>query len=180
MEFTPVQTTPFPFRIKIKGKIWSLVNKTIYKYSPSFFRKYRIGLVKIFGGNIDWSCSLHRLSTIDHPWNLKMDAQSSLGEKSWIYCLDKISIGRKCCIGKEVYLLTGSHDIESKNFNLTTKPIQINDGVWISTGSYILPGVKIGEYSVIAAGSIVVKDVETWTVIGGNPAKFIKKREIKS
>jgi acetyltransferase-like isoleucine patch superfamily enzyme len=43
----------------------------------------------------------------------------------------------------------------------------------------ILPGVTIGEGAVVAAGSVVVKDVEPWTVVGGNPAKVIKKREIR-
>ena len=51
--------------------------------------------------------------------------------------------------------------------------------VWIATGAYVLPGVTIGEGSVVGAGSVVTKDVEPWTVVAGNPAKFIKKRELK-
>ena len=50
------------------------------------------------------------------------------------------------------------------------------DNVWVATGAVILPGVTIGEGAVVAAGAVVVKDVEPWTVVGGNPAKFIKKR----
>jgi putative colanic acid biosynthesis acetyltransferase WcaF len=74
--------------------------------------------------------------------------------------------------------MTGSHDVSSKHFNLVTSPIKIGAGVWVSTGSYILPGVSIGDYAVIAAGSVVVKNVEPWSIVGGNPAKFIKKRAI--
>ena len=76
-------------------------------------------------------------------------------------------------------LITGSHDISSPAFKLTTKSIAIGDNVWVATGATILPGVMIGEGAVVAAGAVVTKDVEPWTVVGGNPAKFIKKRELK-
>lgn len=76
-------------------------------------------------------------------------------------------------------MLTGSHDISDRNFRLITKPIKIDNGCWIGTSSTILPGIHIGEGAVIGACSLVTKDVAAWTVVGGNPAKFIKKREIR-
>jgi putative colanic acid biosynthesis acetyltransferase WcaF len=94
--------------------------------------------------------------------------------------LNKIQIGEKCCIGKDVYLITGSHSIESPDFNMVTKPIIINDGCWVATGSYILAGVVLGRFSVIGAKSIVNKNTNDFDVVVGNPAKFIKKREFKS
>lgn len=62
---------------------------------------------------------------------------------------------------------------------LVTRPITIGACSWIATGAYVLPGITIGEGCVISAKALVCKDVEPWTVVGGNPAKFIKKREIK-
>lgn len=58
------------------------------------------------------------------------------------------------------------------------KEIYIEDDVWIGYGSIILLGVKIAKGSVIGAGSVVTKNVETFTVISGNPAKIIKKRKM--
>ena len=136
-------------------------------------------LVRLFGGNISWQASLHPTANIDYPWNLTMDAKSSLGEKCWVYAMASISIGEYSCIGKDVYLLTGSHDIEKSTFDLVTRPIDIGKGCWVATASTILPGIVIGDYSVVAANSVVVKNIEPWTVVGGNPAKFIKKRVIK-
>ena len=178
MNFIPIQTTPFSLSTKIKIRVWKMINHTFFRYSPFFFRKYRIAWVRLFGANLSWSCSLDRKTIIDLPWNLTMGNLSSLGEGSWIYCLDKITLGEHTCIGKNVFLMTGSHDVSSKHFNLVTSPIKIGAGVWVSTGSYILPGVSIGDYAVIAAGSVVVKNVEPWSIVGGNPAKFIKKRAI--
>ena len=123
--------------------------------------------------------SLARKCRIDYPWRLRMDEKSSLGDGAWAYCLDNITIGKNCCIGEDVRLLTGSHDVASAHFDLVTRPIVIHDHVWIATGAIVLPGITIGEGAVVAAGAVVTKDVEPWMVVGGNPAKFIKKRVLK-
>jgi putative colanic acid biosynthesis acetyltransferase WcaF len=107
---------------------------------------------------------------------LSIDEYSSIGDGAWVYALDKITIGRNVCIGEDVRLITGSHDITTPSFDLITKPITIKNNVWVATAAMILPGVTIGEGAVIAAGAVGTKDVEQWTVVGGNPARFIKKR----
>lgn len=145
----------------------------------TIFRKWRVSLVRLFGGKIDWNVSLHPTAVIDYPWNLSMGNKSSLGEKCWIYAMAHIDIGDLSCIGKDVYLLTGSHDINRSTFDLITKPITIGKGCWVATSSTILPGVQIGDYSVVAAGSVVAKSMDDYSVVGGNPAKFIKRRIIK-
>ena len=174
--FNPVQTTPFPFRIKIKGYLWSIINSTIFRLMPLQFRSYRILLLRLFGARLADSVTISRLANIDHPWNLTMGHLSSLGDGSWAYCLAPIKIGEKCCIGKDVYLLTGSHDIQDSQFNMVTKSIIVNDGCWVATGAYILPGVELGKETVVAARAVVIKSTEPNSVIGGNPAKFIKFR----
>ena len=168
--------------LKIKNLIWQLVNNSLFRFTPpylTFFRKYRVLLLKMFGADIDWTVSVHPKAKIEYPWNLSIRHLSSLGENCWIYAMDRISIGEKSCIGKETYLLTGSHDISSATFDLITKSIDIGNCCWLTTGVTVLPGVIIGDGCVVSANSTVVKDVETWTVVGGNPAKFIKKRIIK-
>jgi galactoside O-acetyltransferase len=73
------------------------------------------------------------------------------------------------------YLATGNF-VKNKNWNdVKSKPIRICDKAWIGTGCKILKGVTIGEGAVVGAGSVVTRDVEPWTVVGGNPAKVIKK-----
>lgn len=180
--FTPTQTNQMPISHKIKNIIWLSINNTLYRFTPphlNLFRKYRVLLLRLFGAQIDWNVSLHPKAKIEYPWNLTMRNQSSIGENCWVYAMAPISIGEKTCVGKDVYLLTGTHNISSNNFELITKPITIGDGCWITTGVTLLPGVKLGDFCVVAANSTVAKDVEAWSVVGGNPAKFIKKRVIK-
>ncbi|MCD8304104.1 MAG: hypothetical protein LUC86_04680 [Prevotellaceae bacterium] len=91
----------------------------------------------------------------------------------------QISIGEFTCVGKDVYLLTGSHDIEKNTFDLVTKPITIGTGCWLATASTVLPGNTIGDYAVVGANSVVCKDIKSYDVVGGNPAKFLKKRILR-
>lgn len=183
--FEPVQISQMPRREKIVQRLWELARPLLFNYTLWFARKWRLRIIRcvarIGGGKnrcYPDSVSLSRKCRIDYPWRLTMGEKSSLGEGAWVYCLDNITIGKNCCIGEDVRLLSGSHDVSSPHFDLVTKPIMIHDNVWIATGAIILPGVTIGEGAVVAAGAVVTKDVEAWTVVGGNPAKAIKERKI--
>ena len=89
-----------------------------------------------------------------------------------------IFIGEGTFIGHNVILATLNHDMNPyTRANIYPKPIHIGKRVWIGSGAIVLPGVTIGDNSVIGAGSVVTKDVPADCVYGGNPAKFIKKNE---
>lgn len=136
-------------------------------------------MLNMFGAHVSYRASIHPGSKIDYPWRLRMGEYSSLGKHTWVYCLDRITIGDSSCIGQDVYLLTGSHDVNSLQFDLVTKPIIIGSGVWVSTDCTILPGVVLADMTVVGAGAVVTKSTEENDIIGGNPARFIKKRKIE-
>lgn len=91
----------------------------------------------------------------------------------------KISIGKNCDISSNVQIIGGTHEIDVLGDRIAGKgyseDIIIGDGVWVCAGAKILGGVTIGEKAIIAAGSVVNKDVESYTIVGGVPAKFIRK-----
>ncbi|HEY9160778.1 MAG TPA: acyltransferase [Desulfomonilia bacterium] len=92
----------------------------------------------------------------------------------------RVSIGRNCQIaGESVIFDNNSHSIYYTDNRKMTKedvaPVTIEDNVWVGMRSMILKGVTIGMGSVVAAGSVVTRDVPTMTLVGGNPAKEIKK-----
>ena len=168
-------------KVILLNKLWMCFQSTLYRYSWRF-NKFRMMLLRMFGSKLlakkGSYVSIQPGVNVASPWNLQVGDLSSIGNNSWVYALDKITIGEKTCIGEYVKLLTGYHDIATWNFQFRTKPITIGSCVWIATGAIVLPGVTIADGAVIAAGSVVTKDVEPWTVVGGNPAKFIKKRVI--
>lgn len=90
----------------------------------------------------------------------------------------KITIGSNVYIGPEVSFFAAGHDTKDIYLKDTGAPIIVESNVWIGGRSIILQGVIIGEGAIVAAGSVVTKNVEPYTIVGGVPAKFIKKREI--
>lgn len=89
-----------------------------------------------------------------------------------------ITIGDGALIGHNVVLATINHGLApSENRKNHYAPIKIGKNVWIGSNATILPGVIIGEWAVIGAGAVVTKDVEPYTIVGGNPAKILKHIE---
>jgi acetyltransferase-like isoleucine patch superfamily enzyme len=88
-----------------------------------------------------------------------------------------LTIGNNVNISPEVMILTAYHNPDDDNFTGIHKPIVIEDYAWIATRAMILPGVTIGRGAIVAAGSVVTKDVPPQTIVGGNPARRIRERK---
>lgn len=87
-----------------------------------------------------------------------------------------IDIGENVSISSDVIILTADHDMDTPDFAGRNKKVLIQDYVWIGTRAMILPGINIYKGALVAAGSIVTKNVEAFSVVGGVPARFIKNR----
>jgi acetyltransferase-like isoleucine patch superfamily enzyme len=92
------------------------------------------------------------------------------------YDLGGLDIADDVMIGPNVSIITTSHPIAPSQRRAVTigRPIVIEKGVWIATGATIIGGVTVGENSVVAAGSVVTRDVPANTLVGGNPARVIR------
>ena len=108
-----------------------------------------------------------------------MGENACLGPKVDCYNQGKISIGKNTVVSQKTYLCASSHDYNVKNFPLVLKPIRIGTGTWVAAGAFIGPDVTIGDNAVIAARSVVIKNIDSNTIVGGNPAKSIKTRKIE-
>ena len=89
-----------------------------------------------------------------------------------------LEIGDNVLIGHQVVIATLNHLADPlRRADMTPKPVKIGNNVWIGSHATILPGVTVGDNSIIAAGAVVTKDVPANTVAAGVPAKVIKKIE---
>lgn len=87
-----------------------------------------------------------------------------------------ITIGDHVTTGRDVALFTSDHDPDDPAFGRREEPICIGERVWIGSRAIVLKGVTIGDGAVISAGSVVTKDVAPYTIVGGNPARYIRDR----
>ncbi|QTA79225.1 Putative acyltransferase [Desulfonema limicola] len=152
----------------------------MFRFSPRICFAWRRFLLRIFGAKIGRQTHIYNSAIIYMPWNLEIGDYSSIGEHAYIYNLGKIIIGSKTTISQRAHLCAGTHDYTKPDLPLLKPSVIINDYAWICTDAFIGPGVTVGEGSIAGARAVVVKDVPAWTIAAGNPAKFIKKREIKS
>jgi putative colanic acid biosynthesis acetyltransferase WcaF len=89
-----------------------------------------------------------------------------------------VVIGNHVCISQRAFLCAGSHNYKQSTFDLITKPITLEDGVWIGAGSWVGPGVTIGSHAVLALGSVASQNLAANGIYRGNPAVLVKTRVI--
>lgn len=109
-----------------------------------------------------------------------MEEYGCIGFDVDCYCVAPISIGAHAMVSQYSFLCTASHDIESPHLSLIASPISIGREAWVCADVFVGPGVSVGEGAVLAARSSVFKDVAPWTVVGGTPASFLKRRSLRA
>ena len=132
-------------------------------------------LCQITGSEIDESVAVFTPLYINYGKNTKIGKNVFINFDCVFLDLGGITIEDNVLIAPKVSLLSEGHPISpTERASLVPGHIHIKKGVWIGAGATILPGVTIGENSVVAAGAVVSKDVPANTIVGGVPAKIIK------
>ena len=121
------------------------------------------------------TAALNRLM-FDDADEIRVGRNVFINQNCTFYDLGGLDIADDVMIGPNVSLITAGHPLEPSQRRSTTigKPIVIERNVWIAAGATIIGGVTVGENSVVAAGSVVTKDIPPNTLVGGNPARVIR------
>jgi putative colanic acid biosynthesis acetyltransferase WcaF len=130
----------------------------------------------LFGATVSGRPFVHQRARIQIPWNLTLHDRASLGDRTNAYSLGPIEIHADASVGPEAYLCTGTHDFATPAMNLVTGKITIGVHAFVGARAFVMPGVSIGEGSIVGACSVVTKDVAPWTIVVGNPARVIGTR----
>ena len=130
----------------------------------------------LFGMHIGAQTHIHWMLRFYNSLNITIGRNTVLGDGIFLDGRHKLNIGNNVDIASQVMIYNSEHDIDSADFHAVEAPVVIEDYVFIGPRAIILPGVRIGRGAVVAAGAVVTKDVEPHTVVGGVPAKFIRKR----
>lgn len=161
--------------------IWFVINITLFRLLIGRrLRLVRNPLLRLFGAKIPNRVQIYPSCKLFAPWNLEVGEYTTIGPNTIIYNKAKVVIGPNSVISQGCFLCTASHDIGSSRLTLVSRDIKIGEWCWVAADAFVCPGVTIGDGSVVGARSVVTKDVKPWAVVAGNPAKFIKKREIKA
>lgn len=183
------------------------MSNLILRLPASLWSRVRISFLRILGADIDRQCRLVGIEVPRNPWDLKIargvamdrgvtllatgDRQSQprilIGENTYINRQTffdaslHISVGKNVMIGPFCYITDHDHGTDAgeliANQALVEAAVKIGDNVWIGAGVKILKGVEIGDNAILAAGSVVTRDVPSDAIVAGIPAKIIGERK---
>lgn len=171
------------------NKIGKALGYILYNFIGGLLPHYALGrewkLAKRIRAISGMLCFEQCGKNVDIGRHVKLSTKMSLGDNSGIgdnsYIQGEVVIGKNVMMAPNVALIASNHHIERIDVPMNqqgeyTKKIIVRDDVWIGYGAKILAGVEIGEGAVIAAGAVVTRSVPKYTIVGGIPARILKKR----
>lgn len=167
-------------RNKIARVLWQIVRKLFFAPFPGpLFKRWRISLLRLFGATIGQGCRVDASCKVWWPGNLVMGNYACLADSVDCYNVSPITIGDYATVSQRAFLCSASHDTDSLALPLIHAPITIESYAWVCAETLVGPGVTVHEGAVLGARSITMRDMEPWTIYAGNPARVLKKREIR-
>lgn len=170
---------------KVLG-LWVILRSAIVLRKVRKGPKVRVhGALSVYGGeriSIGAGTCFHRGKneselTAHEGGSIQIGQKCSINSLCVINASGSITIGDRCLLGYGVMIFDSAlhgEAVEARNQRPPAKPVVIDDDVWIGSRAIILAGVKIGAGSIVAAGSLVTKDVPPLTIVAGNPARVVR------
>jgi len=151
---------------------WSLVGKPLIcsSFLPSVLK---ISVLKLWGAKIGQGSITRKGLRVHFPWNLEVGDNCWIGEEVWFINHEKVIIGSDVCISQRSIICSGGHDYRSASLEYAHKPVTIKDGAWVCLDAKVLPGVTIGECSVVSAGEIARKSLPDFSMLVGGQVRPI-------
>jgi len=179
---TPSQRESFPYspQTYVRRAIWRLVWLTVWHMTHWRMPGVRSAILRLFGARVGRGTTLRASTWVEMPWQLTLGDRCVIGNDVKLYNLGEITIGNDTVISQGAHLCAGTHDYTDPTFPLKREPIHVGTQVWIAAEAFVGPGIEIGDGAVVAARAVVTRKVEPWCVVGGNPARPIKEREMGS
>lgn len=148
----------------IAFSIWWLTSNLFFSnaFTPSYLRP---GMLRLFGAKVGAGVIIRRGVKVHFPWNLKIGDDCWVGEEVWFINHEKIVIGSNVCVSQRSIICSGGHDFRSPSLEYAHDSVEIMDGAWVCLDAKILPGVTIGECSVVSAGEIARNSIPDYSML---------------
>jgi acetyltransferase-like isoleucine patch superfamily enzyme len=161
----------------VKNRLYCLPGVAIsilLSLSPSF--RFSRFILSILGNNIGKNASIHSGVRFVIPNKITIGENSTINSNVILDARKELKIGANVMIGRECRVYTLGHDVDDPYFLSVGGRTIIGDYAVLFPNVLVMPGIEIGKGAVVFPGSVVTKNVEAFSVVGGNPAVFIRKR----
>lgn len=167
----------YPRKVQAARVLWAF-GRQVFRLIPRHLYGLRNALLRLFGAKIGRAVHVSNTAIVYFPWELSIGNESAIGDYAYLYNLARLEIGDRVTISHRAHLCGGTHDYRDPALPLVKARIEIGDDAWICADAFVGPNTSIGAGAVVGARAVVMKDVEPWTVVAGNPAQVIRTRQL--
>jgi putative colanic acid biosynthesis acetyltransferase WcaF len=164
---------------KLKYACWLILSNVFFLTNIPYPNSLKVLLLRMMGAQVGKGVVIKPWVKIKLPWKLSIGNHVWLGESCWIDNISEVRIGNHVCISQGALVLTGNHDYSKRSFDLLSKPIVMEEGVWVGAKSTIVGGVTLKSHCVTGVGVIILRDTEAYQVYSLSPNIQVKERVIK-
>jgi putative colanic acid biosynthesis acetyltransferase WcaF len=178
MNADPYLKPAFSLRNRAARAVWNVAWALLFRPSPRIFFAWRRGLLRAFGARIAPHCNIYPKARIWAPWNLRCDEAATIADEVVVYNPAPIVLGSHAIVSQQAYLCGASHDVDDPAFPLVAAPITLGAYSWVAARATVLPGVALGDYAVLALGSVATRDLDAGGIYVGVPARHVRQRRV--
>lgn len=169
----------FSLRNRLERILFLTVWAILASWTPPPLHAWRCTILRLFGARIGRGVRIYGSTIVWHPANLVIGDYTIVGPRVRLYNQGMISIGAMVVISQGAHICASTHDVADPNFQLLLRPISIEDRAWVTADAFVGPGIKIGIGAVLGSRGVATRDLDPWTIYGGNPAQPIKRRQMR-
>lgn len=149
----------------------------LFRLSPRVLWGWRRMLLRLFGAKVGRDAHVYPTVRITIPWNIEIGDQAAVGDHAILYALGPIRIGARATVSQYAHLCAGTHDWRDPAMPLVKTPLVVEDDAWVCADAFVGPGVTIAAGAIVGARAVTMKDVAAGSIVGGNPAQVISRRD---
>lgn len=169
----------FTMKVRLVRLVFIVAWRIFAAWTPPQLRSWRRIVLCVFGAKLARTANVYSSAKVWYPPNLTMGDFSTIGPRVFCYNQAPISLGDFAIVSQDATLCSGTHDHESVDFQLITRPIHIGAYAWIAAEAFVGPGVRVGDYAILGARAVAMRNLEESSIYSGNPATFIRVRSQK-
>ena len=159
--------------------VWGMAWLLLARFTPPPMFAWRRLVLRSFGAKIAPGARVHASAIIWLPANLELGSNCLIGPRVRLYNQGQITVGARSVISQGAHLCASSHDVSDPHFQLVLRPISVGSGCWVAAEAFVGPGATIGDGAVLGARGALFGNAEAKGIYRGNPAVWIKQRQIR-
>jgi len=174
-----LRRSSFSRKNQLARVLWHVAYGLLFRFSPRFLHAWRRWLLRCFGAKVGRGVRTFPNIKVWAPWNLQLGDYASIGDGVDCYSVGRLVLGDYATVSQYSVLCTATHDYAYLHCPLRVSDIYIQSYAWVCAQSFIMPGVTVGEGTVVGARSTVLRSLPAWKVAVGTPCRVISPRRVR-